>query len=107
MKRVRAAEQIQLESPMRCPLCGSAVRCMDSRGGPNNSIRRRRLCMGADCRHRFTTYEIELESGGILRPGELAEETRKRVDEAIALLRPLGDFADAIKKLTATGTAEP
>lgn len=99
MKRVRGAEQIQLESPMRCPRCSSAVKCMDSRGGPNNTIRRRRICVSTHCSHRFTTYEIEIGMTPIVSPEALAAEVRKRLATAIELLRPLGDFADVIEQL--------
>lgn len=99
MKRVRQADQIQLESPMRCPRCSSAVKCMDSRGGPNNTIRRRRMCISTHCAHRFTTYEIEMNMSPIVSIEALAVEVRKRLQTAIELLRPLGEFADVIEQL--------
>lgn len=41
---------------IRCPKCGGAsVSVIDSRAGPNNSVRRRRVCR---CGERFTTYEM-------------------------------------------------
>jgi len=44
------------DGPMACPRCGSRkLACIDSRGGFNNSIRRRRGC--TDCSWRFTTFE--------------------------------------------------
>jgi hypothetical protein len=46
-------------STMTCPKCQGSTRCVDSRGGPRNSIRRRRRCM--TCEHRFSTYETRLE----------------------------------------------
>jgi transcriptional regulator NrdR family protein len=47
---------------MTCPKCGGEVNVMDSRPGPANTIRRRRLCEAPGCRHRFTTYEVHLEA---------------------------------------------
>jgi hypothetical protein len=48
-------------SAFKCPQCQGVVRCFDSRPGPNNSIRRRRVCLSRDCGYRFTTYEAVIE----------------------------------------------
>jgi C4-type Zn-finger protein len=57
------SDQVDLtkDSAMRCPRCGDALRCMDSRPGPHNSIRRRRACVARACAYRFTTYEVAAE----------------------------------------------
>jgi transcriptional regulator NrdR family protein len=72
---------------------------MDSRGGPNNSIRRRRMCVAGHCAHRFTTYELELDSSPIVSTEHLAAEVRRRLQTAIDVLKPLGDFADVLEQL--------
>lgn len=43
---------------MTCPICGGDTKITDSRGNVE-SVRRRRECI--DCRHRFTTIEMEVD----------------------------------------------
>ncbi|KKN36582.1 hypothetical protein LCGC14_0772100 [marine sediment metagenome] len=45
---------------MECPRCFSETRVVDSRTENQHglAVRRRRTCM--NCRHRFTTYEVEV-----------------------------------------------
>ncbi|MGQ9565119.1 MAG: transcriptional regulator NrdR [Candidatus Bathyarchaeales archaeon] len=41
---------------MKCPYCGSEnLRTLETRDSPDNTVRRRKECMG--CEKRFTTYE--------------------------------------------------
>jgi len=41
---------------MKCPYCGlENIRTLETRDSPNNTVRRRKECIG--CGRRFTTYE--------------------------------------------------
>ena len=52
---------------LACPQCaGLRLSVLDSRAGKQNTIRRRRVC--ADCRARFTTYEIIVLDGETILP---------------------------------------
>lgn len=42
-----------------CPQCGSGTGVVDSRTGTAGTVRRRRVCGGAE-QHRFTTYELAI-----------------------------------------------
>jgi transcriptional regulator NrdR family protein len=43
---------------MTCPKCQYECAVIDSRDGPDNTIRRRRRCL--KCPHRWTTYESNI-----------------------------------------------
>jgi hypothetical protein len=40
-----------------CPHCGAESAVLATRAGPNNTVQRRRVCVGAKS-HRFSTYEV-------------------------------------------------
>lgn len=89
----RAVFKRQTDSKtIRCPACGGAtVSVIDSRAGPNNSVRRRRVCA---CGERFTTYEmirsdVELSFEEIDDMSLLLATALERLDEAYGALEKL------------------
>lgn len=84
-----------------CPKCGGPTIVSDSRASGEQCIRRRRACVEAVCRHRFSTYEIVVESGldvslALNVVGELGERFLaavtlvRRATDALSLLNELG-----------------
>ena len=52
---------------MKCPMCGSESKVVDTRDSPDGGIRRRRECLR--CRLRWTTYE-KLSAKELVRFGK-------------------------------------
>ena len=50
---------------MNCPICGCETSVVDSRPS-EDSVKRRRQCV--ECKHRFTTVEIDADYYAILMP---------------------------------------
>jgi hypothetical protein len=59
------------EFSMSCPKCDADVSVVDSRPGPANTIRRRRLCSSSSCRFRFTTHELVIDGSPAVSPAAL------------------------------------
>lgn len=75
---------------MKCVLCSSHTSVLESRSFSydGNVVRRRRLCLNEECKHRFTTYEGPSCKSRPLRPSEvkLIDHSLRDVDEAMDLL---------------------
>lgn len=77
---------------LRCPSCGgSSISVIDSRAGPNNSVRRRRVCA---CGERFTSYEVirtdsEMSFEEIDDMALLLATALEKIDEAFGALEKL------------------
>jgi hypothetical protein len=74
---------------MSCPKCGGATRVIDSREGPDNSIRRRRGCCTSTCLERMTTYEVIVNNAPVVDLDQLAGEQAADIVNAAALLSRL------------------
>lgn len=81
-----------------CPKCAGPTLVRDSRASGEQCIRRRRIC--ATCHHRFSTYEIVVESSldvslALSVIGELSERLlaavtlARRANDALTLLSDL------------------
>lgn len=84
-----------------CPKCGGPTLVRDSRGSGEQCIRRRQACMESVCRHRFSTYEVVVESWidvplALSVIGELGERLLaavtlvRRANDSLSLIRDLG-----------------
>ena len=68
---------------MQCPVCRGGTKVLDSRDGRDDSVRRRRQCLG--CGHRFTTRERIEES----YPFVVKRDGRKQSFDSPKILRGL------------------
>jgi transcriptional regulator NrdR family protein len=60
---------------MRCPVCDSKTRVIESEpSGPRGEVRRRRACMNQPCGHRFSTLEILIKGHTPINPLEISKE---------------------------------
>lgn len=76
---------------MRCPKCdfedSRVIDSRESKVGPKNAIRRRRVCFSPKCDHRWTTYEIAAEDHEQLVDGSaVIQRARHHVRRAALLL---------------------
>lgn len=70
---------------MKCPACGAAAKCTDSRDAPENRRRRRYVCR---CGVKFSTLEEIATTGDYVRKrGLVSEQKRRWMDEAKVELR--------------------
>lgn len=83
-------KRVILISTVWCPACGKQTGILDSRGAPNNQVRRRRYCRDKKCKHRFTTYE--------LIPDTKTDEVREAVEALVALLKPRNEDSNGRSK---------
>lgn len=80
---------------LSCPKCGGATRVLDSRNGPQNTVRRRRGCCTSACLHRMTTYELIVENAPIVDIVQLAGKLATTIDGAKLLLDQAVDLVKA------------
>lgn len=73
---------------------------MDSRGGPNNSVRRRRACCNSQCLHRMTTYELVVDNAPMVDVEQLAKKITETLGEAITLIEQAGGIVAAAATLS-------
>lgn len=73
---------------LRCPLCEGVTRVVDSRRY-GDGIKRRRLCLGDGCHHRFTTFEFEGEDRLLVR-----EQFDAAIAQVEAVLTRLGEVRE-------------
>ena len=76
---------------MTCPLCGGKTHITDSRSD-GETVRRRRECL--ECKHRFTTKEIDIDMLDKLL--KTAEKTRDYIQDQLAKIKNLIDQAQAL-----------
>ena len=83
-----------------CPLCGSETNVLETRDESKTHTRRRRVCKGTACGHRFTTAEFLLENPRRYAQSDLVIVRRGE-------LETLAEIASHLLRLPAITTAEP
>lgn len=85
---------------IKCPLCNFATCIKDSREGPTNTVRRRRMCLASRCAFRFTTFEI-IHDGRAPLDAEQLSVLLARIQQSIGHLQERVDDV-----ITATAAAK-
>jgi len=91
---------------VRCPECGAGSHVIDSRPvDGSNAIRRRRVCRGEKCGHRFTTIEavaaVQLGQGRPVKgyagyTEEMRRELERLAERMLAVARPEKEAAEGM-----------
>ena len=76
---------------MTCPVCGGKTHSTDSRSD-GETVRRRRECL--ECKHRFTTKEIDANL--LERLTKTAAKTRDVIRGQLAKIKGLIEQAEAV-----------
>lgn len=76
---------------MTCPVCGGKTHIVDSRSD-GETVRRRRECL--ECKHRFTTKEIDVNLLDKLL--KTAEKTRDVIQNQLGKIKSLIEQAQGL-----------